>query len=106
MMKTIYAVVVLVYSYEDQSMSSDMHLNNLIDIWECKILDSDTDKLTRTVLHIAIYVARELLNQQALLLPHVSRIFLHAIPHQIVMNNSWKVGRVPLNFHHAGYLSS
>ena len=43
--------------------------------------DSATDKLTRSVLHTASYVARELLNQRAVLLPHVSRVFLCAYDH-------------------------
>ena len=67
----------LVKSHVEQGNSSDMHLNDLIAIWEFKLSDSTTDKLTRTVLHTAIFVARELLNQRAVLLPHVSRVFLH-----------------------------
>ena len=71
----------LVKSHKEQGKSSDMELNDLIAIWEYKMCDSDTDKLTRTVLYTALYVARELLNQRALLLPHVSRIFLSTYGH-------------------------
>ena len=69
----------LVKSHEEQGRSSDVQLNDLIAIWECKISDSDSDKLTRTMLHTAIiiYVAREVLNQRAVLLPHISQIFFH-----------------------------
>ena len=57
----------LVKLHEEQGKSSDMELNDLIVIWEYKMYDSDTDKLTRSVLHTASYVARELLNQRAVL---------------------------------------
>ena len=73
----------LIKSREEQDVSSDVGLNDLIGIWECKVCDSDTDKLTRTVLHTALYVARELLNQRAVLLPGVSRTFLLTYGHSL-----------------------
>ena len=64
-----------------------MDLNDLMAIWECKLSESNTDKLTRTVLDTAIFVARELLNQRAVLLPHVSRVFLHTYGQSTIDND-------------------
>ena len=38
--------------------------------------DETTDKVSKTILHTVLYVANELLNQRAMLLPHVSQVFL------------------------------
>ena len=68
----------IIKSFEEESSSSDIHLRDLIEIWEHKISDKTADNLTRAVLHAVLYVAHELTNQRAVLLPHVSKIFLQA----------------------------
>ena len=48
----------------------------LTKIWESALSDETTDKVSKTILHTVLYVANELLNQRAMLLPHVSQVFL------------------------------
>ncbi len=51
-------------------------LADLIDIWKHTLSNENNDELTRATLHSALYVADEFINQHAVLLPHVSRVFL------------------------------
>jgi len=54
-----------------------MHLETNIEIWRFKAtVDRDTDELTRAVLKTVIFTAEHLLQQQAMLLPHISRFFI------------------------------
>jgi len=57
--------------------SPDNALRDNIEIWRFKaIVDRDTDELTRAVLKTVIFTAEHLLQQQAMLLPHISRFFI------------------------------
>ena len=54
-----------------------------METWLAKANDEDTDQLTSTVLKAVLFVAEHLLQDKALLLPLVCRIFLQAyrVPH-------------------------
>ena len=57
--------------------SPDNALRDNIEIWRFKAtVDRDTDELTRAVLKTVIFTAEHLLQQQAMLLPHISRFFI------------------------------
>lgn len=60
----------------DPQNGSKAQLQNLIVIWEHTCSDPGTDRLTKCILHIVTYLARVLLENQAVLLPHLSRMFL------------------------------
>ena len=51
-------------------------LHDKTSIWETIISDSSTDTLTKGILHSVLYVAHELENERAVILPDVSKIFL------------------------------
>ena len=53
-------------------------LQSLMEIWTAKGGDKDTDALTRAVLKAVLFVAEQLLQQKAVLLPWASQIFLQA----------------------------
>ena len=63
-------------SLESEYMTLDNVLHDNIKIWEYKLSQEDTDKLTKAVLQAVLYVAKELANQQAVLLPVFSQVFL------------------------------
>ena len=48
-------------------------LETFISIWEH---DPDTDKLTRCILHVALHLAKTIFENQAILLPTLSRMFV------------------------------
>ena len=56
----------------------DNMLKELISIWEDKISDENTDQLTTLILQVVLFVVTELLHNQAVLLPHVSLMFIEA----------------------------
>ncbi len=53
------------------------HLSDMIAVWESTLSDSNTDRLTKAILHSVLYVAHEFINERAVLLPYVSRLFCH-----------------------------
>ena len=63
-------------SLEIEYMTPDNVLRDNIKIWEYKLSQEDTDKLTKAVLQAVLYVAKELANQRAVLLPVVLQVFL------------------------------
>ena len=65
-------------SLESEYMTPDNVLRDNIKIWQYKLSQEDTDKLTKAVLQAVLYVAKELANQRAVLLPVVSQVFLDA----------------------------
>ncbi len=50
-------------------------LRDKITIWETTISDSSVESLTKAVLHSVLYIAHELENERAVLLPDVSKVF-------------------------------
>ena len=60
----------------DPENGSKDQLQNFIAIWEYKYSDPSTDKLTKCILHVVLYLAKELLENRAALLPNLSRMFL------------------------------
>ena len=67
----------------DPQNGSEGQLQNFISIWEYKYSDPNTDKLTKCILHVVLHLAKVLLENQAVLLPKLSRMFLN-----MYMNNS------------------
>lgn len=59
-----------------KSHEQDNQLSEKISIWETIQVDSNTDILTKAVLHSVLYVANEIEHERAVLLPDVSKIFL------------------------------
>ena len=57
--------------------SSDEALQQDIQMWTVKHRDT-TDTLTKSVLRAVLLVANHLLQQKAVLLPHISQVFLEA----------------------------
>ena len=76
---TCYKVhLAIIQSMESQSSTPDNMLKDLICIWEHKISNENTDKLTKVILQVVLFVATELLHNRAVLLPHVSSMFVEA----------------------------
>ena len=59
----------------DPENGSKDELQNFIAIWEYKYSDPSTDKLTKCILHVVLYLAKELFENRAALLPTLSRCF-------------------------------
>ena len=57
--------------------SSDEALQQDIQMWTIKHRDT-TDTLTKSILRVVLLVADHLLQQKAVLLPHISQVFLEA----------------------------
>ena len=55
---------------------SNAQILNYISIWEYTKSDPNTDKLTKCTLHIVLHLAKALCDNQAMLLPTLSRTFL------------------------------
>ncbi len=55
---------------------SNAQILNYISIWEYTKSDPNTDKLTKCTLHIVLHLAKALCDNQAMLLPTLSRMFL------------------------------
>ncbi len=53
-------------------------LRDSTEIWEYKLSQGDTDRLTKAVLQAVLFVANELACQRAVLLPVISQVFLDA----------------------------
>ena len=70
------AHIAILKSLEEQLNTPDNILKESMDIWEMVKRDDNTNHLTKTVLTIVLFVAKELLLQRALLLPAVCRMFL------------------------------
>ena len=51
---------------------------SLTEIWRAKASDKDRDRLTVAVLKAALFVAEQLLQQKAVLLPQASQVFFQA----------------------------
>ena len=51
-------------------------LEDLADIWQHVLCDENSDELTKAMLASVLYVADEFKNHRAVLLPHVSRVFI------------------------------
>ena len=51
---------------------------SLTEIWRAKASDKDTDRFTVAVVKAALFVAEQLLQQKAVLLPQASQVFLQA----------------------------
>ena len=60
----------------DPQNGSEGQLQNFISIWEYKYAEPNTDKLTKCILHVVLHLAKVLLENQAVLLPKSSRMFL------------------------------
>lgn len=65
----------MIKSLACESNTTDVSLHDYIEVWESKVLQGDTDRLTQAVLQAVLYVAKEFVCQRAVLLPVVS---LHA----------------------------
>ena len=76
MLNVLYLAVL--NALECESNTLDNVLCDNIEVWEYKLSQGDTDKLTKAVLQAVLYVAKELACQQAVFLPVVSQVFLHA----------------------------
>ena len=68
-------------------------LCSLTEIWRAKASDKDTDRLTVAVLKAALFVAEQLLQQKAVLLPQASQVFLQAYG----VNHTGSIKSVELN---------
>ena len=74
-------------SLESEYMTPDNVLRDNIKIWEYKLSQEDTDKLTKAVLQAVLYVAKELANQRAVLLPVVLQVSLMLMSPLNLMNH-------------------
>ena len=64
-------------------------LQNFIAIWEYKCSDPNTNKLNKCILHVVLHLAKALLENQAVLLPNLSRMFLRTyVDNSTCMDNS------------------
>ena len=68
----------LIKSLESAQKGSDDMLNDAIELWTTTINNDDIDALTRSVLAAVLYVAKQLLQNKAVLLPWVCHVFLQA----------------------------
>ncbi len=76
---TCYKVhLAVLNSLESESNTPDNVLRDSIEIWEYKLSQGDTDRLTKAVLQAVLFVAKELACQRAVLLPVISQVFLDA----------------------------
>jgi len=66
-----------------------------MEIWIAKGSDKDSDALTRAVLKAVLFVAEQLLQQKAVLLPWASQIFLQACIKSAELNQ--EVGESTVN---------
>ena len=67
--------LIIIKAAENERSNPENFLEELIPIWEFKYADAETDKVTRTLLHVVLYIAREFVSQRAVLLPNISRMF-------------------------------
>ena len=80
-------------SLESQLQEPDYMLCSLTEIWRAKASDKDTDRLTVAVVKAALFVAEQLLQQKAVLLPQASQVFLQAYG----VNHTGSIKSVELN---------
>ena len=74
-------------------------LEDLVSLWELKYLDENNDDITRSLLFVVLHVAREFINQRAVLLPHMSKMFCQAYdPESIDMNIRLEVNEGTISF--------
>ena len=67
--------LIIIKAAENERSNPENFLEELIPIWEFKYADAETDKVTRTLLHVVLYIAREFVSQRAVLLPNISKMF-------------------------------
>ena len=72
--------LVLLQHIEEQASVPRLQLQSDISLWKMKLHEESTDKLTRAVLAIVIFVAQKLQQERALLFPHVVSVFLENCP--------------------------
>ena len=65
----------IIKSIENEDSCTDYLLEDLITIWQYKYTDKETDKVTSSLLHVVLFVVQEFINQRAVLLPNVSKMF-------------------------------
>ena len=63
---------------ESETSTPDETLKDHIAIWEYKLSDKNTDKLTMAILQSVLFVASEILHSRAVLFPHVASVFVEA----------------------------
>ena len=63
---------------ESETSTPDETLKDHIAIWEYKLSDISTDKLTMAILLSVLFVASEILHNRAVLLLHVASVFIVA----------------------------
>ena len=63
---------------------SDTELQQSIEEWSDEYNDDNTDKLTKAILEVVIYVARNLLMEKAVLLPWACKVFLQAYDTELI----------------------
>ena len=51
-------------------------LMQVTESWKITLADDATDAITKAILHTMLYVADEIMHERAVLLPHVSQVFL------------------------------
>ena len=59
-------------------MEATPELQQSIEEWSDEYNDDNTDKLTKAILEVVIYIARNLLMEKAVLLPWACKVFLQA----------------------------
>jgi len=75
-----------------KSQRQGNQLSYMITIWQTEIHDDCNGKLTKAmlILHAVLYVAHELESQRAVLLSHLSRLFLHQYLDTTLVSNPEK----------------
>ena len=68
----------IIKSLESVQHGSDDMLSSAIEVWTATMENDNNDTLTRSVLAAVLYVAKQLLENKAVLLPWVCQIFLQA----------------------------
>ena len=62
----------------DDATYDHSKLMQLTESWKITLADDATDAITKAILHTMLYVADEIMHERAVLLPHVSQVFLTA----------------------------
>lgn len=85
---------------ENEASTTDEKHKEHIAFWEYRISDKDTDQLTAAVLRAVLSTASELLNNWAVLLPHVASVFLEAYKSNVTSQDPicLKVGKGTIDF--------
>lgn len=68
----------IIKALESKQQEPDCMLQSVMDIWIVKCNEENTDALTRAVLKVVLFVAEQLLQQKAVLLPKACQVFLLA----------------------------